>query len=152
MASPEQRIYQKSPTAPTPRELKDGLRLLIGTFGKGQGIKVFNLGVGSKQFDGKYNTVVQFRSGLDKNGSGCIGFNTYKRQTPKFEIGRPVKSDYEITNQVEVHLTKPRRLIAVDHNRNIGKPLTDAQRRGVGQAILNAWESAVAQKPKPSKR
>ncbi len=151
MASPEQRIYEDGP-APTPRELKDGLRLLIETYGKGEEIRTFNLGNREKQTDGKHNTVIQFRSGLDENGSGRIGFNIWERHLTYSEPDAPPQpSSYQLASAFEVHLGQSKRLIAVDHQRNNGRELTTSQRKNAGEIILNAWQAAVKQNPTPSK-
>ncbi|MBP7832548.1 MAG: hypothetical protein KA035_02135 [Candidatus Levybacteria bacterium] len=152
MASPEQRIYENGP-APTPQELKDGLKLLINIYGKGEEIRTFNVGNGEKQTDGKHNTVIQFRSGLDENGSGCIGFNIWKRHLNYSEPDIPPQpSSYQLASAFEVHLGQSGRLIAVDHQRNNGRELTTSQRKDAGEIILNAWEAAVRKNPIPSKR
>lgn len=150
MASPEQRIYQNSPAAPSPRELKDGLRLLLDTHGNRSLGSSLIVHLKESKLDGMPTAAMQFNSFLNKNNSGHVGFNILSK-VERFEIGKPIDLHYKMEVAIDVYSDRRRKKL-IAKNMHSGRQLTDMERRAAGQIILAAWETTVPQNAIPSKR
>jgi hypothetical protein len=153
--SPERRIYENSPTAPTPNDIKQGLRLLLDTCGKKDVIRgssltgepeevnlgKLNAGIGSRLPDGTHSQFISFRSSLDEDGEGCIGMDVYART---IFPGVQERKSYRRLHALEVHRDTQGDLIAVDHDDPNGRENLSKQKlRTIGKIIFDTWEAAL---------
>ncbi len=149
MASPEQRIYQNSPKAPTPGELKRTIELLVKTHGNGWFLTVSS---DRNKLDGAHNTQIQFNSHLnERGGGGSVGLSVLSRVKPTFEIGKSPDLHYEMIADFEIYSDRKNKKVNTRNN-HTGQRLTPGQRRAVKQLALVSWELGAEKNPTPSKQ
>lgn len=156
--SVEQRIYEASPQAPTPAELRDGLKLLLDSYGKQTKSnnvtqQRLNAGFGQIHTDGKPTELVQFRTSFDSdkpNDQRCIGFDVYVRIDSYKE---DPKNPFKRVSAIEVHDDHEGSLVAVDYEKSHNQNLSEQERREAGSLVLKVWENIVQERePTPSTR
>lgn len=157
--SPEARIYNNAPSAPSPIELRDGLKLLLGTYGKEARTES---NVTSQEISIRFGQILRdetssggllFRTTFNTTNEDkerCIGVDVYARKIFPIAEGQVA---YKRIQSIEVHPDMDGTLVAVEHDRNRhDKNLSEQERRAVGGVILRAWETLIKSKPTPSKR
>lgn len=126
--SPEARIFDSKPSAPTPEELRDGLELLLDTYNP--------------------NAVKELT--IQVNRSTRVFFKrTFNFTEGRYDFGLRIKDQgrYYTRYVGGIDWFSPDKLLfAVSSNTGI---MTEQERRNAGGLILGAWEALAAGKRKP---
>lgn len=162
--SAEMRIYENSPTYPTAEELKDGLILLVQTYGTIadsplKGLKMFartelkelKLESQQKTEDGSSEHVINFRVSRENGEVGCSGIEISKRNSNPKDSEDP----YDRIDSVEFYrdrFTGDTEVKKEPAWSSMPLPVFGNEMSIIGGDILRAWEYMLAENPKPSKQ
>lgn len=142
LQSIEQRIYEKSP-APTLHELRDGMDLLVQTFGKRVNpyldVKTVHIGFGYDPENGTCDKVWKFESTWNGN-EGCIGVSILK---PTSVTKNEAEPSYEVLWETEIYDNPySAQTMGILENVRYGytRELSGNEKKAIGKATLQAWE------------